>query len=100
MDIAVPLVVNADGRRLAKRDRSVTLADLAADGVSPDRMLTGLARSLGLAGATESVTPAQLVNRFDARSRHLNVAPENSEMRASITANTIPLPSYPCDENA
>lgn len=63
----VPLVVNADGRRLAKRDRSVTLADLAADGVSPDRVLTGLARSLGLAGATESVTPAQLVNRFDAR---------------------------------
>ena len=63
----VPLVVNADGRRLAKRDRSVTLADLAADGVSPDRVLTGVARSLGLAGATESVTPAQLVNRFDAR---------------------------------
>jgi len=45
----------------------MSLADLAADGVSPDRVLTGLARSLGLAGATESVTPAQLVNRFDAR---------------------------------
>ncbi|WP_077490952.1 tRNA glutamyl-Q(34) synthetase GluQRS [Sinomonas mesophila] len=44
----VPLVLNPVGRRLAKRDGAVTLADLAAAGVPP-RQVTGLLlASLGL----------------------------------------------------
>ena len=44
----VPLVVNADGARLAKRDGAVTLADLAAAGVPVDRVRDALLASLGL----------------------------------------------------
>jgi glutamyl-tRNA synthetase len=43
----VPLAVNAQGRRLAKRDGAVTLSDLAAEGVSPIEVLGLIATSLG-----------------------------------------------------
>ena len=61
----VPLAVNPDGRRLAKRDGAVTLADLAGLGWSPAHVLTRLARSLDLAAAGEPVTTAELLARFD-----------------------------------
>lgn len=57
----VPLAVNADGRRLAKRDGSVTMADLAADGFGPAEVLARIARSLGLRGRT----PAAMLQEFD-----------------------------------
>lgn len=44
----VPLVLNADGVRLAKRDGAVTLADLALAGVSADQVRDTLLASLGL----------------------------------------------------
>jgi glutamyl-tRNA synthetase len=44
----VPLVLNADGARLAKRDGAVTLADLALAGVTPDEVRDVLLASLGL----------------------------------------------------
>lgn len=44
----VPLVLNAGGARLAKRDGAVTLADLAAAGVTADRVRDLLLASLGL----------------------------------------------------
>lgn len=50
----VPLVLNADGARLAKRDGAVTLADLAAAGVSKDKVRNVLLASVGLpAGSLE-----------------------------------------------
>jgi glutamyl-tRNA synthetase len=61
----VPLAVNADGRRLAKRDGAVTLADLSARGVTPDEVLTRIASSLGLVDPHEAVTTAVLLGRFD-----------------------------------
>lgn len=61
----VPLAVNAEGRRLAKRDGDVTLTDLIVRGVSRDRALTVIAHSLGLAEGDERVTFAQLLDRFD-----------------------------------
>lgn len=61
----VPLAVNTDGRRLAKRDRAVTLTDLARAGVTAAQVLTRLAHSLELAGADEPVTPTLLLQRFD-----------------------------------
>ncbi|MDP9889170.1 tRNA glutamyl-Q(34) synthetase GluQRS [Pseudarthrobacter enclensis] len=44
----VPLVVNHDGARLAKRDGAVTLADLAAEGITSGAVRDCLLDSLGL----------------------------------------------------
>ena len=61
----VSLAVNADGRRLAKRDGAVTLPQLAALGLGPDAALDLIARSLDLAAARERVTLDVLLERFD-----------------------------------
>ena len=61
----VPLALNRDGVRLAKRDGAVTLADLATLGMDAGRVLALLARSLGLAAPAERVTLQQLLERFD-----------------------------------
>ncbi len=61
----VPLVLGADGDRLAKRHGAVTLGDLEAGGVSAPAVLGWIAESLGLAGAGEAVTLEQLVGRYD-----------------------------------
>jgi glutamyl-tRNA synthetase len=61
----VPLVVNRDGVRLAKRDGAVTLRDLAAVGVPADAVRDRLLESLGLPPgplkqALEAFNPAEL----------------------------------------
>ena len=61
----VPLVVNSDGARLAKRDGAVTLADLAAVGIPADAVRRTILESLGLPGgslesALDSFDPAAL----------------------------------------
>lgn len=61
----VPLAVNRAGQRLAKRDGTVSLADLAARGVGPVQVLGILATSLGLAAVGEPVTLGLLLERFD-----------------------------------
>jgi glutamyl-tRNA synthetase len=61
----VPLVLGPDGHRLAKRHGAVTLADLAAHGVTPGEVLGRLAASLGLAEPGEPVPAVDLVQRFD-----------------------------------
>lgn len=61
----VPLAVNTAGRRLAKRDGAVTLADLAGLGLGAGDVLGLLAVSLGLAEPGEPVTPAVLADRFE-----------------------------------
>jgi glutamyl-tRNA synthetase len=61
----VPLALNAERRRLAKRDGAVTLDALAPLGWTPSRVLGLLAVSLGLAAPGEGVTPADLLARFD-----------------------------------
>jgi glutamyl-tRNA synthetase len=61
----VPLVLGPDGDRLAKRHGSVTLTDLAADGITPADVLSRLAGSLGLARPGEAVSTSSLVDRFD-----------------------------------
>ena len=48
----VPLVVNAHGARLAKRDGAVTLGDLAAVGVHAETVQRIILESLGLPGAS------------------------------------------------
>jgi glutamyl-tRNA synthetase len=61
----VPLVLNAAGGRLAKRDGAVTLTDLTAAGVGSAAVLGMLATSLGLAAPGEPVTVELLLDRFD-----------------------------------
>lgn len=61
----VPLVLGADGQRLAKRHGAVTLSDLAADGWSPADVLGALGRSLGLAAPGDAVTIDVLLDRYD-----------------------------------
>ncbi|MCC6494985.1 MAG: tRNA glutamyl-Q(34) synthetase GluQRS [Propionibacteriaceae bacterium] len=61
----VPLALNRDGERLAKRDGAVSLADLAPHGWTPGQVLGLLAASLGLCEPGEPVTPGLLLDRFD-----------------------------------
>jgi len=50
--VHVPLVVNSDGVRLAKRDGAVTLADLALAGTPANEVRDRLLESLGLPPGT------------------------------------------------
>jgi glutamyl-tRNA synthetase len=56
----VPLVLNRDGKRLAKRDGAVTLADRTALVETPGQVLQILAQSLGYTGST----PGELLEQF------------------------------------
>ena len=60
----VPLVVGADGARLAKRHGAVTLKDLATAGHGSGAVRGMLAASLGLAEPGEQPTAGQLRERF------------------------------------
>lgn len=61
----VPLVLGPDGSRLAKRHGAVTLADLAARGVSSASVLARLGASLGLCEPTDEVAADDLLAGFD-----------------------------------
>ena len=61
----VPLVLGADGARLAKRHGAVTLAGRVAAGQSPLEVRAALARSVGLAAPRELPTLDELLHRFD-----------------------------------
>ena len=62
----VPLVLGADGSRLAKRHGAVTLADRRARGETEADVLAWMARSLGLSRTGDGpLTPAALLDRFD-----------------------------------
>jgi glutamyl-tRNA synthetase len=61
----VPLVVGTDGARLAKRHGSVTLADLAAEGIDGPTVVGHLTASLGLAAPGDVVDLRDLATRFD-----------------------------------
>ncbi|MEE2523708.1 tRNA glutamyl-Q(34) synthetase GluQRS [Pseudarthrobacter sp. J75] len=54
----VPLVLNADGARLAKRDGAVTLADLSREGHSAADVAAWVLASLGLPGTLDSALAA------------------------------------------
>ncbi len=60
----VPLVVGADGRRLAKRHGDTRLSALRAGGVAPAALVGLLAWSCGWLREPEPVTPHDLLPRF------------------------------------
>lgn len=65
--VHVPLVVGADGERLAKRHGAVTLEDLTEppDGVPVERVVGALAASLGLVAVPTAATAADLLAGFE-----------------------------------
>ncbi|GAB3716327.1 tRNA glutamyl-Q(34) synthetase GluQRS [Mariniluteicoccus flavus] len=60
----VPLVLDATGERLAKRNGAITLADLAEDGMTALDVRARLAASLGLAEPGERPSLTTLLERF------------------------------------
>ncbi len=60
----LPLVVNAAGEKLSKRDAALTLRALREAGVPPEAVVGALAHSLGLLDRPEPVVPQALVSRF------------------------------------
>lgn len=61
----VPLVLGPDGRRLAKRSGSATLAGRRALGATDADVLAALAASLNLCDPDERPSPPELLARFD-----------------------------------
>lgn len=61
----VPLLLDQDGRRLAKRLHSITIDELRADGYSAERIIGHLAFTLGLVERDQSIAAAELVSAFD-----------------------------------
>jgi glutamyl-tRNA synthetase len=60
----LPLVVNAEGEKLSKRDEGLTLRSLREAGVAPDRIVGALAHSLRLVEEPAPISPRALVPRF------------------------------------
>jgi glutamyl-tRNA synthetase len=60
----VPLMVNARGEKLSKRDQGLTLRSLREAGVTPEAVVGYLAHSLGLLDRPEPCRPADLVPVF------------------------------------
>lgn len=60
-----PLIVDAEGRRLAKRSRGLSLSFLRGQGIRPQHVVGWLAWSAGLLDRPEDVSPNELVAGFD-----------------------------------
>jgi glutamyl-tRNA synthetase len=60
----VPLVLDEQGKRLAKRQQSEGLAPLRAAGKTPEHVLGQLAASCGLCAAGSAFTPEELFTRY------------------------------------
>ena len=80
----LPLVVDASGQRLAKRDESLKLSTLRGAGVPPARLVAALARSLGIKANSSHVMPEALVGSFDLAS--VPKAPWVLDLRAGADA--------------
>jgi glutamyl-tRNA synthetase len=61
----IPLVLAPDGSRLAKRHGAVTLADLAARGVTPGEVCARLAESIGIDTLGRPVMASDLLDGFE-----------------------------------
>lgn len=61
----VPLLIAPDGRRLSKREQDLDVGFLRAKGVSPARLMGGLAALVGLVSPGAETLPADLYQYFD-----------------------------------
>ena len=62
--VHVPLLLGADGKRLAKRDGAQSVRALRAQGVSAPALVGALAASCGLVSEGATCTPAELLSTF------------------------------------
>lgn len=83
----VPLLLAADGQRLAKRRGSETLAALAAAGVEPARVVGALAYTLGLLERPLAAEARQLLPHFDLGRLHREPRRFTAELRDWMAGN-------------
>ncbi|WP_035121028.1 tRNA glutamyl-Q(34) synthetase GluQRS [Cohnella panacarvi] len=62
----VPLILGANGERLSKRDRSITLASLRDAGVAPERLIGVMGFAAGWIDRPEPVSVRELIPSFRA----------------------------------
>jgi glutamyl-tRNA synthetase len=79
----VPLVVGEDGRRLGKRDGSLTTRSVLASGSSAEELVGWLAWSAGLVPTPAPVRPRDLIGTFDVG----RLAPDPVSIRISPWAS-------------
>ncbi len=70
--VHVPLLLDENGERMAKRKGSLTLNALREAGISPPRVTGLLAYTLGLLSELEEVMPSELLDSFDLDKLHRN----------------------------
>lgn len=63
--VHLPMVLNADGEKLSKRDDGLTLRSLREAGVVPEELVGYLAFSLGLLDRAVPCSPSELLDAFD-----------------------------------
>lgn len=61
----VPLLLDAEGERLAKRHNSLRLAALRGNGVAPERIIGWLAWLAGLQDSARPAKPSEFLSNFD-----------------------------------
>ncbi|MFM2418064.1 MAG: hypothetical protein RL385_2787, partial [Pseudomonadota bacterium] len=77
--VHVPLMRGPDGKRLAKRDRATSLAELRARGMSAEAIVGQLAHGLCLTASPAPIAAAALVADFNfARVQERAAAPQNA----------------------
>ncbi len=60
----IPLIVDEQGKRLAKRNQSMGLDPLRAKGMTPEQVVSELAASCGLMKRGEKISAKELVERY------------------------------------
>jgi len=81
----VPLVTDASGRRLAKREADLSLAELRAGGTDPRAIVAWAARSAGIA-VGERVTPEEVTPHFRISALPRETVPLEPELLAALRA--------------
>ncbi|HYP74317.1 MAG TPA: tRNA glutamyl-Q(34) synthetase GluQRS [Polyangiaceae bacterium] len=79
----VPLVTDASGRRLAKREADLSLAELRAGGTDPRAIVAWAARSAGIP-LSERVTPVEVTPRFQLSALPRTSVPLEPELVAAL----------------
>jgi glutamyl-tRNA synthetase len=81
----VPLVTDASGRRLAKREADLSLAELRAGGTDPRAIVAWAARSAGIA-VSDRVTPAEVTPHFQLSALPRELVPLGPEQLSALRA--------------
>ncbi|MEG1283376.1 MAG: glutamate--tRNA ligase family protein, partial [Lactococcus sp.] len=64
----IPLLVNAAGQRLSKRDQAASIDEVRTRLKTPEAIIGFIAGTTGLAPTTQPITPEELLNCFNLNS--------------------------------